>query len=135
MILLLQRSKVVYNKGYSLITWTAVFTVVVATILFIRLPFKRALQQKVTTTADYLLWTKWANTLEEKNELIKREKEEAATFSKAEADQNCNTTTKERQAYINYGVDSISTETSAFSSVEDGSQSILKTFDLNAIVN
>lgn len=131
---MLENNKLTNNKAYSLVAWVSVFTLLLAALLFIRMPFKRALQHKINSTADYMFWTKWGGTVGEKNDAIRREAQEAASFSKTQASQNQQSRTVENRGDTSYRTDSGITEDSISSGVEDGSQPVLRTFDINAIV-
>jgi len=109
------------------VAWTVVFVAVLAAAIFIRMPFKRALQRKINATADYMFWTKWGDSPQQY-------KGETTSAVKTRTRQSVSTTQSERDSYINSNADSTVSEDSASSGVEEGAQPALKTFDLNSIL-
>ncbi len=111
------------QKGYSVATWAAVFAAVIAASLLIRVPVKRGLQGKIISVTDYMFWTKWgAGPQQDK---------EDNTFTKTETSQSIDTTRSEKDKYIKYTADSGVSEKTISTSVEDGTQPVLRTFNLN----
>jgi hypothetical protein len=109
------------------VTWTIVFSVVIAGIIFIQTSFKRALQGKIMTTADYMFWTKWRDD-------PKQYKGETTSFVKTKTQQGISARHAEREGDTNNDADSTVTENTVSSGVEEGSQPVLKTFDLNNVL-
>jgi len=124
---LLQNRRTGSQNGYSFLTWAAVFSIVLAAALFIRTPLKRALWGKIIATTDYMLWGMWGGTPDQY-------KGEDTSFIKTQTSQSVLTRQKETRGYIRQDLDSLVTENTVSSGVEDGSQSVLRTFDLNAIL-
>ncbi len=122
-----QRTNSCLKNGYSLVTWAVTFAVVLAAIVFIRMPLKRALQTRVMATTDYMFWTRWGNS-------TRQYKGETNTFVKTQASQDVNTTQSERNKYITTTASSVNREDTVSSGVEEGAQPALKTIDLNAIL-
>jgi hypothetical protein len=123
------------NSGHSLVPWVAVFSVIVAAMFLINPAVRRAVQAKVMALTDYLFWTKGL-----KNDgsawQPDQYKGDDTSFVKTKSSQNSANQQLEVKAqgekgYItNYG-SSEATEETVSTSVEDGSQDTLKTFDLN----
>jgi hypothetical protein len=109
------------------VAWTVVFTVVLAAVIFIRMPFKRALQRKMNATADYMFWTRWGDSPQQY-------KGETTSAVKTQTKQGVSTVQSEKDSYINNNATSTVSEDSASVGVEEGSQPALKTFDLNTIL-
>ena len=53
------------QRGYSLVMWTAVFAVVIATTSIFLVSVKRAITSKTLATTDHLLWSMWGNEVKE----------------------------------------------------------------------
>ena len=53
------------RRGYSLVMWTAVFAVVIATTSIFLVSVKRAITSKTLATTDHLLWSMWGNEVKE----------------------------------------------------------------------
>ena len=120
------RSKFHVIRGYSLAAWIAAFSVIVAAVLLVRVPIKNALQAKTVQVTDYMFWKKWGqDTMQHKGD--------DTSFTKTINTQNLNTRQTERKGLINNEVDSVTSEKSASSGVEEGSQAVLKTINLNEI--
>jgi hypothetical protein len=101
----------------------------VAAVLFIRMPLKRALQNRIMSTTDYMLWTRWGN-------YTQQYKGETTNYVKTKAAQNVDTTQLERKdKHISSAAESSATEDTVSSGVEEGSQPALKTFDLNSVLH
>ena len=115
------------NKGYSLSAWVVTFSVIVAAVFMIRVPLNRALQAKVTGVTDYMLWKKSGQTPDQ-------HKGDDNSFVKTKSDQSMNTAQLERKGYIKNNADSETNENSVSSNVEEGSQAVLKTVNLNDIL-
>jgi hypothetical protein len=117
------------RNGYSLVAWTATLAVVVAAVLFIRAPLKRALQTRMMATTDYMFWTRWGNSTQQY-------KGETNSYVKTQATQSFNTTQLERKdKHISSVAESKVREDTVSSGVEEGAQPALKTFDLNDILH
>ncbi len=116
------------SRGNSLLTWTLTLSVVLATLFFIQPIVKTTLQGKVMHTADYFFWTKW-------DQSIDQYKGATNTFVKSVANKQENKTQKERDAHLDEAQSYTQDERSVSSAVQDGSQVVLKTFDLNEIVH
>ena len=111
--------------------WVAVFSVVIAAITLINTPLKRAIQAKLMALTDYTFWTKWGDDTQQY-------KGDDTSFVKSKSSQNAKNAqlevkSKGKKGYItNYG-SSEATENTVSSNVEEGSQALLKTFDLDKI--
>jgi len=122
----LPQSKFHAIRGYSLAAWIAAFSVIVAAVLLVRVPIKNALQAKTVQVTDYMFWKKWGQD-------TKQYKGDDTGFIKTSTGQTSNTRQTERKGYIHNDADAVTTEKSASSGVEEGSQSVLKTINLNDI--
>jgi hypothetical protein len=122
----LPRSKFHKKRGYSLAAWIAAFSVIVAAVLLVRVPIKNALQAKTVQVTDYMLWKKWGQD-------TRQHKGDDTSFTKTINAQNLNTRQTERKGLISNEANSVTTEKSASSGVEEGSQAVLKTINLNEI--
>lgn len=49
------------RKGYSLVMWTVIFSLVIVALSFFQAPLRRTLQGKLMRTADHLIWGMWGN--------------------------------------------------------------------------
>jgi len=101
--------------------------VVVAAALVVRAPIKNVLQKKVMGTTDYLFWKKYGDPTQQ-------HKGDDTSFVKTKVAQDLHTTLGEREGYVKNKADSLTTEDSVSSSVEDGSQVVLKAVNLNDIL-
>jgi hypothetical protein len=125
------------DSGHSLVPWVAVFSVVIAAITLINTPLKRAIQAKLMALTDYTFWTKWKK---DDGTYWKTDqyKGDDTSFVKSQSSQNAKNAqlevkSKGEKGYItNYG-SSETTENTVSSNVEEGSQALLKTFDLDKI--
>ena len=120
------RSSVFRDKGYSLAAWIAAFSVIVAAVLLVRVPIKNALQAKTVQVTDHMFWKKWGQEPQQY-------KGDDTSFVKTNTTQSSSTRQAERRGYINNDLNAVTTEKTASSGVEEGSQSVLKTIDLNDI--
>jgi hypothetical protein len=131
-----------YKKGYSLIAWIVTFSLIAAALFFIRGPLKMALQEKGINATNYFLgpgaeWnydTRGANI--GKKDTIKYEGETAAKSKAASAQDQVVHTVEQKaggepkiKTYASTNVE----EKSSNAGVEEGSESLLKTFNLNDI--
>jgi hypothetical protein len=107
-----------------LIEWVVTFSVIVAAIIFLRAPINRALQTKAIQMTDYMFWKKWGQNTQQY-------KGDDTSFIKTTAGQDLSTRQAEREGKISNSADSVATENTASSSVEEGSQPLLKTINLN----
>ena len=114
------------TKGYSLAAWVITFSVIVAAIFLVRVSLNRALQSKVMGVTDYMLWTKW-----DKSVPPQQYKGDDTSFVKTTVGQDLNTKQTEKEGFIKNDADSVNSEDTASSSVEEGSQAVLKTINLN----
>lgn len=113
------------HRGYSMTMWVVTFGIVVAGLFFIRTPLKRALQGKIISSTDYLLWTSWGNSTDQY-------KGDESSHVKSKASQQQDTYIQEqRNKVINVGVSSSKAEQSASTGVEQGSEALLELYDLN----
>lgn len=120
------------QKGQSLVMWTVTFGIVVAAMVFIRMPFKRGLQGKIMAAADYCFWSVWDKPVEQyKGDLTSFVKSKTAQDQEMIVHEQKR---EQQQATIKNFINSSVQEDSAFTAVEDGAESYLKTFDLNTIV-
>jgi len=119
------------KKGYGLVMWVIVLGLIIAGIAFIRMPLKRAIQAKVYSISDYLLWGKGAtpqeyqgekssiskNISESTQETIQVERKDAAVVSKG----------------YTYSA-STATDKAGSAGVEQGSEALLKTINMDKMV-
>ena len=124
---MLRKARSRRSSGYSLVEWTIVFAVVVAGVMFIQIPLKRALQGKINTAADYMFWTKWRDD-------PRQYKGETTSFVKTRAQQGISARQAQRDGRTDNDADSAVTENTVSSGVEEGAQPVLKTFDLNTVL-
>lgn len=106
---------------------------IVAAVLLVRVPLNRALQSKVMAVADYAIWKKWSKDDGTRWQPDQR-KGDDNSFVKTKSDQSMNTAQLERKGYIKNNADSETNENSVSSNVEEGSQAVLKTVNLNDIL-
>ncbi len=125
-MILLLRSNALGDKGYSLAAWIAAFGVIVAAVLLVRVPIKNALQAKTVQVTDYMFWKKWGQDTQQY-------KGDDTSFIKSNTAQSSSTRQTERKGYIQNNLSSVTTEKTASSGVEEGSQPVLKAIDLNDI--
>ncbi len=121
--------KMLKTKGNALMEWTIVFAALLAVSAMFQVPLKRAVQKKIVLTADYVLWKKWGQTSEseppEKNVhvLSTATQQQKATVSE---DKNGKITSSLT------GIDPSKPtriENRVSSSVEEGSEALLKLFN------
>lgn len=127
------RNKFFINRGYSLAAWVAVFSVIVAAMLLVRVPIKKALQAKTIQVTDYMFWSKWKHD-DGTRWQPQQYKGDDTSFVKTSSGQILNTKQREREGYIHNDADAVTSENTATSGVEEGSQAVLKVIDLNTIV-
>lgn len=126
------------QKGYSLITWVLTLVLVVAGLFFIQSPLKRALQAKAMRSADYFFWRSWAEPTQDY-------KGDESTYLKSQANQQQDTYLLEQKnkevgsvrkltpPISKVGIRSSKQERSASTGVAEGSEALLKLFDLNQV--
>lgn len=113
------------RKAYSMALWAVTLAVVIAALAIIRVPFKRALESKVQATADYVFWLKWGNTPQEHGQ-------DANSRAKMARERDViNEQIEESDGDIKVYTGVSSHDTSAFSGVAEGSESLLDKYDLN----
>ena len=100
---------------------------IVAAVLIVRGPIKNTLQAKVMGMTDYLLWKKYSQE-------TRQYKGEDTSFVKTSVEQDSSITQSENKGYVSSAISSTSTEDTATSGVEEGSESVLKIIDLNEIM-
>ena len=103
-----------------------------AAVLLVRVPIKNALQAKTAQVTDYMFWLKWKKD-DGTRWQPQQYKGDNTSVVKSNAAQSLSTRQTERTGHINNDADSVSSENTASSSVEEGSQAVLKVIDLNAI--
>lgn len=117
------------RKGDSIIMWVVTFSALIAALAIIRVPLNRALQGKAKGMTDQILWKQWGNApeqhLRDENSWTKSKAIQQDTKRFSENHQGV--TVKETKPGDNYRK-----ESSVSSSVADGSEVMLKTFDLDA---
>ena len=120
-----RRNRRIKESGYSLITWVALLTLIVAAIAFIQGTLKRTVQNKITQVADYMFWTKW-------NQPTQQYKGETNSFAKTETTQNIYTKQSEKNGIIQNNATTVvpTTEKTISTNVEEGSEPVLKTLDI-----
>ncbi len=126
------------HKGDSMIMWVVTFSALIAALAIIRVPLNRALQGKAKGMTDQILWKQWKSApeqylqnekpeqyLRDENSRTKNKTVQQDTRRFSESHQGV--TVKETKPGDNYRE-----ESSVSSSVADGSEVVLKTFDLDA---
>ena len=112
------------RKGSSLVMWSVTFSVLLAALFILQLYLKRPLQGKIMQTTDYLMWKSWGlNPWQYKGD--------DTTASKTQTMQQYTSRFHEGENSIAMSALSNDTEKATSSSVNDGAQAVLKTFDLN----
>ena len=112
------------RRGSSLVMWSVTFSVLLAALFIFQLYLKRPLQGKIMQTTDYLMWTKW-------HQEPWQYKGDDTTASKTQTIQPYTSRLHEGSNSITMSARSNDTEAAKSSSVNDGSEPLLKTFDLN----
>jgi hypothetical protein len=112
-------------KGYSMIMWAVVFSAVLASLVLFRATFKRGLQNKIIGSTDYLIWEYWGNTTDQY-------KGDESSHVKSHANQQQDLAIRDmREKTVEIHGVTTKTEDSASASVEQGSEAVLKLYDLN----
>ncbi len=115
------------QKGYSLITWVVTLVLVVAGLFFIQSPLKRALQVKAMRSCDYFFWRSWAEPTQDY-------KGDESTYLKSQTNQQQDTyLLEQKNKQVKVGIRSSKQERSASTGVAEGSEALLKLFDLNQV--
>ncbi len=115
------------KKGYSLIMWTTTFAAVLAALVLVQVPFRRALETKLKATADYAIWSKWGDTPQRyAHDDNTRSRSKASQSNVSESLMSHDGTTKTYMATTEP-----STEKGVYSGTSDGQEVRLKVFDLN----
>lgn len=120
-------AKTVKNRGDSLLTWTIVMAVMIASILVIRAPLKRSIQSRVTGVADYAFWRAWGLPSQQ-------HKDDLSSKSKASSSQTQASEQTEEGAGFTYKSETKTGESPdeyISVSVEQGAEGLLKTIDLD----
>jgi hypothetical protein len=110
--------------------WVVTLGVVVMAAVFVRMPLKRALQGKVMRSADYLLWTSWGDEVDQY-------KGDENTYTKSISNQHQRTVVRDkRDKTVEFKADTPdkNKDQTVSASVEDGSEALLKTIDLNKVL-
>ncbi len=55
---------VLARKGYSIVMWTSVIAVVIASAVILQERFTNALSEKAARTAEYVLWPSWGGKVD-----------------------------------------------------------------------
>lgn len=126
------QNKMFTKKGYSLITWSITFTVLLAAFALFTVPLRRAIRAKLGQTSDYLLWTSWGST-------VKTQPPDKNTRAKSGAVQRQKVVTNEDRAgtfkvYLD-PAQNTSAQTAVSSSVEKGSEALLHSDNTNSLFN
>jgi hypothetical protein len=116
------------KKGSSLVMWTVTFSIALALLFFIRPILKTNLQGYVMRTADCLFYTHWGNETDQYKGSISSFSKTRTNRQQVKAD--LEKKDKTVNTYNSYQQD----EVSASSAAQEGSELVLKTFDLDAIV-
>ncbi len=112
-----------------------IFAVVVAAFLLFSNMYRREFKNKIQATGDYLLWTSWGTPISEKERMHQKEIQSSSSSKTiAKSNQSQESSVTENRGMINNSSDVAVSENTASSSVEDGAQTALKTFDLNDLL-
>lgn len=113
------------GKGQSLLVWIVTFSVVMAGSFYLFAILKGNLRHKAIVTADYAFWRSWGNDPEED---LYYENFRAKTTSKQQQEAYLK---ESKGKIISSGLKGSQEETTVSSEVEEGSETLLDSFDLN----
>lgn len=116
------------RKGHSLIMWVVIFSALTGALAVIQVPLKRALKSKAKGVTDYVFWKQWG--VEPKQHL-----RDETNWAKSKSHQQAKQALLEKRSGENTKIsaagDNYQREKQVSSQVQEGSESALKTFDLN----
>jgi len=118
------------KRGYNLIMWVISLSLIMATLAFIRPALKRAVQNKVYAVSDYLLWNKSPQDYQGDTASVAKSVGDSAQRSIQIEVKNASVTSTGYSRSL-----SSSTDKAGSSGVEEGSQALLKTLDMDALVS
>ena len=127
------------KRASSLVVWSVVFAIVVASLGLFRITLKRTLQNKMAATADYMMWMAYHDQNVAGEPAIYKQPVEyvGSTNLMSKANATNNVTVRQLEAHkrpVRTIINSAQGESSVHSTVSTGNELILKTFDLNTVV-
>ncbi|TRZ95613.1 hypothetical protein D4R78_03035 [bacterium] len=116
--------------------WIVTLLVIISFLFFIRSTLRISLRNKIAATTDYLVWQSWGHqphrepVTEDSTNVKEMTAKTEGTIQIENRDNSFSNTSK-----IYTFVDSETTTNRASASVEDGSEKVMETYNLNKDVN
>jgi hypothetical protein len=124
------------HRGSSIVMWTVMFMLVFASLTLYRIHLKRAVQDKMQGTVDYLMWTNEAaggGTVERQEHVEYEGNTNVGRKSVVSFDSQVSRYEKKKEP-VQSGATSNQTEQTVYVNVAEGSDPALKLFNMNEAV-